>query len=214
MTKHYACVLFDWDGTLAQTLSILLDSYKTAMSNRGVHLPDAVIAQGFGAFPEYMKQWGVPHIDETIEEADALTAHSLPQAALYPGAQATLKSLHEQGKKLGLITTSSRQYVQPILEKYGIYRFFGITLMGSEIKRHKPDPESLRQAMQQLGSSASETIMVGDSDKDLGAAHNAGIDSILFYPPEHHLFYKREYLERLQPTYGVDHLQAVLSIVE
>lgn len=43
--------------------------------------------------------------------------------------------------------------------------------------------------------------MIGDSDKDLGAARNFGIDSVLFYPAEHKKFYDLEKLKELEPTY-------------
>ncbi len=55
--------------------------------------------------------------------------------------------------------------------------------------------------------------MIGDSDKDLGAANNFGIDSVLFYPPEHKKFYDIEKLKKLRPTYIVSDLRQILEIV-
>ena len=55
--------------------------------------------------------------------------------------------------------------------------------------------------------------MVGDTDKDLGAAANFGIDSMLFYPPEHEKFYPLEKLKGYNPTYVFDDFKKLLELV-
>lgn len=55
--------------------------------------------------------------------------------------------------------------------------------------------------------------MIGDSDKDIGAAANLGIDSILFYPPEHEKFHDYPALKKLNLTHIVDDFKKVLTIV-
>jgi phosphoglycolate phosphatase-like HAD superfamily hydrolase len=64
-----------------------------------------------------------------------------------------------------------------------------------------------------FGGTKSQAVMIGDSDKDLGAANNAGIDSILFYPPEHKKFYDLDKLRQLGPTYIVDDFRKIVEIV-
>ena len=53
--------------------------------------------------------------------------------------------------------------------------------------------------------------MIGDSDKDLGAARNFGIDSILFYPDEHRKFYNLEKLKELEPTFIIEDFKTILD---
>jgi phosphoglycolate phosphatase-like HAD superfamily hydrolase len=65
-----------------------------------------------------------------------------------------------------------------------------------------------------LSGSKQAAIMIGDSDKDLGAANNTGIDSILFYPPEHKKFYDLEKLRTLNPTYIVEELRQIEAIIK
>jgi phosphoglycolate phosphatase-like HAD superfamily hydrolase len=65
-----------------------------------------------------------------------------------------------------------------------------------------------------LGAIKGQTIIIGDSDKDLGAAQNVGIDSILCYPPEHTKFYDLDELKPLHPTYIVQSLDEIKSIIK
>lgn len=74
--------------------------------------------------------------------------------------------------------------------------------------------EDTEKAMEQLGAVKEETVIVGDSDKDIGAANNTGLDSILFYPPEHKKFYNLEKLKTLKPTYIVDDLRKIENIIK
>lgn len=78
---------------------------------------------------------------------------------------------------------------------------------------HKPHPEPLEKALRLLGGTKTGAVMIGDSDKDLGAANNTGVDSILFYPSEHKKFYNLARLKQLNPTYVVDDFRQVLEIV-
>ncbi|MET1033489.1 MAG: HAD family hydrolase [Candidatus Saccharimonadales bacterium] len=206
-------ILLDWDGNLAKTLDVWLRVLRTVFEKRGIHLTDEEIASSFGAFNQYAKAWGVQDVDVAAEEADALAKQKLPDVELYPDALEVLAALHVSDRKLALITTSPHRNVQHLLEKYDITRYFDIIIAGDDVQNHKPHPEPLEKALEKLGGNKSEAIMIGDSDKDLGAAQNAGIDSILFYPPEHKKFYNLEQLQKLNPTHVITDFRQVLEIV-
>jgi pyrophosphatase PpaX len=211
--KKYQYILLDWDGNLAKTLDIWLEACRITLKKRGLELSDTDIAASFGAFTKYMKDWGIEDVDGAIEEADDLAKQKLPNVELYPDALEVLEALHAAGKQLALITTSPRENLQHLLEKYNIARFFHAIIAAEDVEHHKPHPEPLEKALRLLGGITSEAIMIGDSDKDLGAANNAGIDSILFYPSEHQKFYSLDTLTRLKPTYTVDDFRQILRIV-
>jgi phosphoglycolate phosphatase-like HAD superfamily hydrolase len=71
----------------------------------------------------------------------------------------------------------------------------------------------LEIAINEFKATKSDTIMIGDSDKDIGAANNVGIDSVLFFPPEHTHYYDLEEFKNFKPTYIVDDFKKVLDIV-
>ena len=157
-----------------------------------MHVTDEQIGGSFGAFVRHMIEWGISDPEVAMEEADQIAKKQLPEVALYPDAMAVLQKLHERGKQLALITSSPHENVEHILEKFDIRQFFEVIVAGDDVTNFKPHSEPLEKALALLGGSKSQAVMIGDSDKDLGAARNFGIDSILFYPPEHKKFYNLE----------------------
>ena len=211
--KKYQYVLFDWDGNLAKTLDLWLEALRVPLVRRGLHITDEQISDSFGAIIQHMKQWGVKDPEAALEEADAIAQKTLPDVDLYPDALEVLEKLHSLGKQLALITTSEHVNVRYLLVKHNLNRFFEVIVAGDDVTNHKPHPEPLEKALTALAGSKEQAIIIGDSDKDLGAAQNFGIDSILFYPPEHQKFYNLNNLKELKPTYIVHDLRQVLKII-
>jgi pyrophosphatase PpaX len=135
----------------------------------------------------------------------------LPFIDLFPKAREVLMLLHQRGKKIGLVTASYRNVVEPPLKNNKIIDLFDAIVTGDQIKAHKPDPESLLAALQVLSMPPGKAIMVGDSPKDLMAANNADMDSLLFFPPEHELQHSRDELEACRPTYTIRNWQELLD---
>jgi pyrophosphatase PpaX len=214
MQKTYRYILLDWDGNLAKTLDIWLDAFRIVLEKRGFHKSDEEIAATFGAFINTATSWGLDDAQAAMDEADKLAKQKLPEVALYPDALEVLQSLHKAGKSLALITSSTHDNVRHLLNTHGIADFFQTIIAADDVTHHKPHPEPLQKALSHLGGTVDQAVLIGDSDKDLGAAANMGIDSILFYPAEHKRFYDIEKLKKLNPTYVVDDFRQVLGIVQ
>lgn len=71
-----------------------------------------------------------------------------------------------------------------------MHPLFGMVIAHEDLTQQIPHAEPLLKALFLLQGTADSVAMIGGSDKELGAAKNAGIDSILFYQPEHTKFYK------------------------
>ena len=212
--SKYQYILLDWDGNLAKTLDIWLEACHAPLIKRGVHLSDEEIAASFGAFSAHIKQWGFgDEIDEFLSEADEIAKSKLPNVELYPDALEVLEELKVQGKKLALITTSPHENIEHLLQKYDMLRLFDVLIASDDVSHHKPHPEPLEKALEKLNGTKDKAVMVGDSDKDLGAAQNAKIDSILFYPPEHKKFYDIEKLKKHNPAHIIDDFRQLLNLV-
>lgn len=211
--KKYDYILLDWDGNLAKTLDVWLEACRAPLEKRGIHVTDEQIGASFGAFIPHMIEWGVTDPDVAMEEADQIAKRVLPEVDLYPDALFVLSELHKAGKHLALITTSPHENVEHLLEKHDVRQFFDVIIAGDDVEHHKPHAEPLEKALTALGGTKELAVMIGDSDKDLGAAQNFGIDSILFYPDEHWKFYNIEQLKSLSPTYVIDDFKKVLEIV-
>jgi pyrophosphatase PpaX len=210
--SKYQYILLDWDGNLAKTLDMWLQIKRSTLAKRDIHLSDQEIAESFGAPREYFERWGVQDIDIAIEEMDAIAKQLLPGVELYPDVLPVLEQLKERGKSMALITTSLRENVMGILNSYDMLQYFDLIIAHEDTVKHKPDPEPLEKALNELGGTKERAVMIGDSDKDLGAGLNAGIDTILFYPPEHEKFHNLDKLKELQPTYIVEDLRKILEI--
>lgn len=209
--KQY--ILLDWDGNLAKTLDIWLDACRQPLEARGITLSDQEIATCFGAPVEKLGEWGVDDIAAAIKEIETIARPNLIDVALYPDAIEVLEKLKKAGKRMALITTSKHDFVKHLLDKYGITHYFDAIIAGDDVTNHKPHPEPIEKALKELGGNKPDAVMIGDSDKDIGAGVNAGIDSILFYPPEHTKFYKLEDLELLHPTHVVHDFRQILQFV-
>ncbi len=208
--KNYKYILFDWDGCLAKTLDVWLDAYKVTFAEYGVHPSDKEIISRFGDW-EAPKYFGIKNIGECVQKYTELVYKNLENVEMYDGAEQLIKSL--TGKRLALISTSTRSLLEQGLTHKNLENYFEVILSAEDVERYKPDPQIIEKALSLMGGVKQEAIIIGDSKSDLGAAKNAGIDSILFYPPENTRFYDLNSLKLLHPTHIVDDLEQVLGLV-
>jgi HAD superfamily hydrolase (TIGR01509 family) len=111
----------------------------------------------------------------------------LPKAPLFEGAREVLEQLRAAGKQLGVVTAADRSVIETILKEHDLAEAFDVVVSGSDIERQKPHPEGVLLALRQLGTEdTAQAVMLGDTDRDLHAAAQAGIDSILFHPDNAH----------------------------
>ena len=211
--RNYQYILLDWDGNLAKTLDLWLEAFRTVLYEEGFRPSDEEIAGSFGKTQDYFASLGITDPAAVYDRADRLASKKLPDVELYPDALEVLQYVKDKNKKTALITASPHANVHHLLERYKLYPLFDVVITRDDVVHHKPDPESLIKALEQLGGNKDQAIMIGDSDKDLGAAANAGVDSLLFYPPAHKKFYNLEKLKQLNPTYIVEDFRKVMDIV-
>lgn len=211
--KKYDYILFDWDGCLAKTLDIHLESYKKTFAEHGVYPSDKEIVQE--AFGDWSgpKKIGIKDLKGFNERYIKRVSLAYSQVVLYRNVRETLEKLKSRGKKIALITTSLRTVVSSGLQNNKLDHFFDVELYAEDVEKHKPDSEMLNKAIIELNGVKDRAIIVGDSKSDLGAAINTEIDSILFYPEHNKLFYDLESLKLFNPTYIVYKFEEILKII-
>lgn len=213
--KHlsaYNAFLFDWDGTLSKTLDVWLVALQKACRSRGITQSDRKIAEGFGNWLHFT-ELGVTDLDVFEREIKTDIARTLSDIPMYEGAVDFLEQLKQQCKKLALISSSSRDTLTLNTAFNTVEPYFDTVITGDMLphNKHKPDPECLLMALKKIQVSPEEAIMLGDSDKDLGAAVNAGIDSLLFYPENHVVFHNKETLLTFNPVMQINSWQQLLA---
>jgi len=211
--KSYQYILLDWDGNIAKTLHIWLESTINVLKKHGHKHTEAEVIDGLSDLQTMFKQFGIVNITELVEEIKLEIQTHLPNIELYPDALFVLEILKSKGKQLALVTSSNRHLVTHTLAKYNISNLFDVIVTREDVLYPKPHPQPLEIALVKLSGSKDKAIMIGDSDKDLDAANNTGVNSILFFPPEHARFYDLDKFKECKPTHIISDFRKVLDIV-
>jgi pyrophosphatase PpaX len=170
-------VLFDWDGTLVDTLAYMWEATEVVMRRYGLRVDEARYRAEFT--PDWRllyRRFGMPAAE--IEPAGQLwwsVYRGHREAALLPGARRAVRRLREAGYLTGLVTAGHRENVEHQLSRHRMAGLFPVRVYGDEVPQAKPHPEPLRRALRALGlSDGSEAAYVGDSFDDLRMAIAAG----------------------------------------
>lgn len=180
---HVKAVIFDLDGTLANfnlDYKTVRAEVKSYLVKRGV--PASALSVKESVF-EMLRKTEIfarnsdkpaKFLEEVRSESLAMTEkYELEAAAstsLMPGAVETLKALRRMNLKIGLCTINSEKAVNYILNRFGIADLFDITVPRNKVNQFKPHPEHIETALKALGTSATDTVIVGDSVTDMQSA--------------------------------------------
>lgn len=211
--KRYVTFLLDWDGCMAMTLDIWLSAYITTFNEYGLN-PDqnTITRHVFGDWQGPAKL-GIRNTDEFTRILTQRVNDGYLSVDLYPGVQKTLIELKRRPVKLALLTSTKRVMLEPALVHHRLSGIFDVVLTAEDVTKHKPDPEIIFKALEMLGNNPEKSLMVGDSKSDLGAARNAGIDSMLYYPQHNQTFYDLNELSTYAPTYTIREFPQILGYV-
>ncbi len=181
---RWPVVLFDLDGTLADTVDLIVASYEYALQEVlktsvpsdevrtwiGRPLQDAII----DAFPgeahrveevvTAYRQWNLSHHDEMIKHV--------------PGVATLVADLVDAGASVGVVTSKLNETAARGLQAVGLEGTIQIVAGQDHTDRHKPHPDPLLYAARTLRVGPGDCVYVGDATVDLQAAHAAGMSSI------------------------------------
>lgn len=210
--KQYDAYLFDWDGTLADTVRLSFELYEKLCHKYGLNPTREDITKHFGEWTAAI-YFGLPpeDLDTFNFQLRKLFADFMSNPPLHNDAVLVLQTLKQRGKKTALITSSFREVVAAVVANRQLAQLFDIIITAQDVKAPKPDPEGIRSALLKFGVRPSQALMLGDSDHDILAAHNAGIDSLLFYPESHQDIYSLDRLQESRPTYVAHSWQEFLN---
>lgn len=212
MKSQYTYLLLDWDGCLAMSLQNALEVYREVFPKHGLQVSDEdIVNKAFGDWNPAAKfplKDNNAFINDVVYGIHSRMAH----VKLYPEVKETLIALKENGKKLAIVTSSKRETVLPAIKNLQIEHVFDCFLGKEDFIHEKPDPELLLKAMEKIGAVKDETLIIGDSYKDVGAGKNAGITTVVFFPKENEVFYKIEDIKKIQPDYIIKNFNELIGI--
>jgi pyrophosphatase PpaX len=194
--------LFDLDGTLIDSVELILRSYRHTMrAHRGYEPPDELWLRGLGTpIRVQLRHWAEDPA-EIEAMAKTYTAYNLEHhdalVRPYAGIVDAVRRLQALGKRLGLVTSKARTGAQRGLRVAGLDGAFDVIVSADDVRHPKPHPEPVLAALACLGAVPGEAVFIGDSRHDMECGRAAGvrIAAALWGP------FDRHHLEDLRPDY-------------
>jgi phosphoglycolate phosphatase len=176
-------ILFDWDGTLVDSLGAFHRANAAVMASFGLPFDEVLYRRHY--VPDWRLMYlrlGVP--DDRLDEANQLWHETFAtdgdDVIAFDGVGAALERLRDAGRRLGIVTAGHRAIVIPQLERTGLGELLTIRVFGDDQAEHKPDPAPLRNALEllDLADRPDEVAYVGDAPTDMAMARAVGVRAI------------------------------------
>nr|WP_207956511.1 HAD-IA family hydrolase [Pseudomonas fluorescens] len=177
-------LIFDWDGTLADSIGRIVESMHAASDRTGFARRDDLAVKGIiglglpeairSLYPEIGDQELVAFRQHYADHYIALEAEPSP---LFDGVLDTLQAFRAEGYHLAVATGKARRGLDRVLKAHGWEDYFDVTRAADETAS-KPHPLMLEQILAHCEVRAEQALMVGDSSFDLQMARNAGMGSV------------------------------------
>lgn len=207
-------VLFDLDGTLIDSIQLIIDSYHHTLAVHG--LP-----------PRSDEEWllgiGTPllvqfrHWADDPKQLEAMVAtyreynlaHHDARVTAYAGVVEMVRTLQSQQVRLGVVTSKNVAGARRGLRLIGIEAAMEVIIGADDVQKPKPDPEPVLMALDRLGVQPASAVYVGDSLHDMHAGRGAGVSTaaVLWGP------FGREHLAPSAPDYWLERPGDLLGLV-
>jgi pyrophosphatase PpaX len=123
----------------------------------------------------------------------------------YTGVSDAVQRLSERGHPLAIVTSKTNELAQRSIAHVGLARYFPVVVGVESTARHKPDPEPVRFALEQLNASPDGAFFVGDSPHDIAAGNAAGVSTVAALWGA----FSRDALEQAGPRYILDRIDGL-----
>lgn len=189
--RRLQAVVFDLDGTLADSLPDIAAALNIALARAGMAcIAEAAVRDMVGNGSEILVARAIaaatpdaasPALAAGVHDAFLAAYDEAPcvHTRLYPGARDALDWLVGQDVPLGICTNKPQQITEGVLDRLGIAALFGSVVGGTAAEPLKPAPDMLRRVLKELAAEPTASVMVGDSGADARAARAAGMTVIL-----------------------------------
>ena len=179
---HFSTYLFDLDGTLIDSIGLIMASYRHTMQRHLGTIP---------AEHDWRSGFGTPlrtqlaKLGRDPDEVEAMTAtyraynheHHDRMVTVYPGIRDLLETLRAANVSLAVVTSKNRTSMERGLRLCGLDHFFSVHVTTDDVTRFKPSPDPVIEALARLSADPSGTVFVGDSPHDVAAGRAAGVQT-------------------------------------
>lgn len=205
MQKQYRALILDMDGTLLDSHSMVMRSFRQLAEEYGIEPTERHYSLAFGSVAEdLMVELGLDDPNRAAERWREIMVDMLDTVPLFAGAQALLAAPIRRG----VVTSQCSDELARNLGRLGIGGLFEFTVSVDATPYCKPHPRPLLYCLEQMGLEPQQALFVGDSNFDYGCAKSAGVDFGLacwgaehpdgFPDAEHHFQTPEEILELIE----------------
>ncbi len=207
-------MLFDLDGTLIDSVRLILDSYHHALARhglpprtddewlRGVGTPLTVQLAEWGNDPATLAALIATYREYNLEHHDRMVT-------VYPGVVDAVRIIRDAGVATGLVTSKNRLGALRGLTLARLEEMMDVLVCADEVTNPKPHPEPVEKAIALLGADPDTTVYVGDSIHDMHSGRAAGVRTaaVLWGP------FGRTHLEGARPDYWLERPEELVALV-
>ncbi len=215
MKAQYDLIIFDWDGTLIDSIDWIVECIQFAANACNCEIPSARKARdGIGLSLQGLMESLYPDADSELIESlmqiysQRYLTWEINREHLFDGAYQTLETLNAHGFKMAVATGKTRRGLNAAMRATGTEGFF-ISSRCADETASKPDPLMLHEILQHTGIENHRALMVGDSAHDMAMAVEAGIDCIAVSCGVHDL----ETLAQYAPKYSLHQTTEILNLL-
>ena len=206
-------IIFDWDGTLMDSIGLIVESMHIAGEAHGFRTTDQAVKDIIGLSLMHGIEILYPQASDTQKLAiqQSYADYYIPNSHRTPffmPIDDMLLTLKQQDKQLAVATGKKRKGLDRVLEASASHHYFTITRCADE-SGSKPDPQMLRDILDYTKQSISQAVFIGDSIYDIQMANRLGMTSIAV----NYGTASSSELAAEQPTYQVDTPQELVALL-
>ena len=180
-------VVFDFDGLILDTETPSYEAFDRIYREHGTELPLEMYARCVGtsydAFNpyDYLEKCISKPIERDViqKRHEELHRQIVEESSVLPGVREYLQLAKELGLAIGLASSSPMGWIQPLLEKHGLYDYFDSFLTADKVERVKPDPQLYLETLLALHVQGGEAVAFEDSLNGFTAARSAGLRTVV-----------------------------------
>lgn len=183
MTSPYQLIVFDWEGTVSDTLGVVLHTLALEAEHLGFGLVDPYRARNYVSlglnqalkklFP-HLSLSQQEHLVQSVQRA-LLTKNT--EVCLIPGAKEFIQQLDDANIHLAVATNKGHQSLQRALQATGLDAFFKVTRSAGQVPA-KPCPQMLEEIISEFGVTPAQTLMIGDLPTDMEMAKSIQVTGL------------------------------------
>jgi len=214
--NKYGCLIFDFDGTLADTNVGIVRTFQETFRRLNLPVPTEAkisstigltLIDGFHAALDSLSDKDAEHAAEVYRQIFPEIA--FPVITAFPGIVDAIREIHSRGILLAVATSRSHHSLEKLADQIGISQYFEGMYGAEDVKRHKPAPDLVNLILSRHGLTPEETLVIGDAHYDLlmGKAAGCKVCGVTWGNQP------REVLESVNPDFIVDRVEDLMKLI-